>query len=325
MMKFGYLLAGQFLEGEDPHAQLEQALEQVRTAREAGFTSIWVTQHFLADFQFLQPIPLLSRVAAEAEGMSLGTAVLLAPMYPPVLLAEELATLDVLCGGRLIVGAGAGYREEEFAALGVPRKERAVRLAETVDLLRRLWSGKPVTYSGNGVELNEARARLLPANREATPFWIGATGPKGVAQAARIGDEWLVSPELPIGTIAERQQWYRDALPEGVRAEDKLFPILREAYCGASYDDAVRIARSALETKYAAYARWGHEVGSFDDMARDSFVLGDVDRCAEQVERYRTEVGTSFLGLRMQWPGLAQEDVLASIRSFGSVIARFSR
>jgi alkanesulfonate monooxygenase SsuD/methylene tetrahydromethanopterin reductase-like flavin-dependent oxidoreductase (luciferase family) len=324
-MKFGYLLAGQFLEGEDPQAQLAQALEQVRAARDAGFGSIWVTQHFLADFQFLQPIPLLSRVAAEAEGMSLGTAVLLAPMYPPVLLAEELATLDVLCGGKLIVGAGVGYREEEFQALGVPRKERAGRLAETVDLLRRLWSGKPVTHSGNGVELNEARLRLLPARREAVPIWVGATGPKGIAQAARIADEWLVSPELPIGTIAERQQWYREALPAGVRAEDKTFPILREAYCAASYDEAVRIARPALETKYAAYARWGHEVGTFEDMARDSFVLGDVDRCVEQVERYAREVGSSFLGLRMQWPGLGQTDVLDSIASFGDVIARCSR
>jgi alkanesulfonate monooxygenase SsuD/methylene tetrahydromethanopterin reductase-like flavin-dependent oxidoreductase (luciferase family) len=323
-MRFGYLLAGQFLEGEDPHAQLGQALEQVRAAREAGFDSIWVTQHFLADFQFLQPIPLLARVAAEAEGMGLGTAVLLAPMYPPVLLAEELATLDVLCGGRLVVGAGAGYREEEFKALGVPRGERSARLAETIDLLRQLWSGKPVTYSGRGVELDEARLRLLPARREAVPIWVGATGPKGVAEAARIGDEWLVSPELPIGTILERQQWYRDALPEGVRVEDKAFPILREAHCAATHDDAVRIARPALETKYAAYARWGHEVGSFEDMARDSFVLGDVDQCVEQVRRYQTEAHSSFLGLRMQWPGLGQADVLRSIGAFAEVIARCS-
>jgi alkanesulfonate monooxygenase SsuD/methylene tetrahydromethanopterin reductase-like flavin-dependent oxidoreductase (luciferase family) len=324
-MRFGYLLAGQFLEGEDPQAQLGQALEQVRAARAAGFDSIWVTQHFVADFQFLQPIPLLARVAAEAEGMGLGTAVLLAPMYPPVLLAEELATLDVLCGGRLVVGAGAGYREEEFKALGVPRKERSARLAETVDLLRQLWSGKPVTYSGRGIELDGARLRLLPAQRERVPIWIGATGPKGVAEAARLGDEWLVSPELPIGTITERQQWYRDALPEGVRVEDKTFPILREAHCSATYDDAVRIARPALETKYAAYARWGHEVGSFEDMAKDSFVLGDVDQCVAQVQRYATEANSSFLGLRMQWPGLAQADVLNSIGSFAEVIARCSR
>jgi alkanesulfonate monooxygenase SsuD/methylene tetrahydromethanopterin reductase-like flavin-dependent oxidoreductase (luciferase family) len=66
-------------------------------------------------------------------------------------------------------------------------------------------------------------------------------------------------------------------------------------------------------------------VGTFEDMARDSFVLGDVDRCVEQVERYAREVGSSFLGLRMQWPGLGQTDVLDSIASFGDVIARCSR
>lgn len=324
-MKFGYVLSGQYLPQDDPQARLHEALEQVRAARQAGFHSIWATQHFLADFQFLQTVPFLARLSAEAEGMSVGSAVLLAPLYPPVMLAEEIATLDVMTGGRFVLGVGAGYRDAEFDAFGIPRSQRLGRLSETVALLRQLWAGMPVTFHGKHLHLEDAQLRLLPVQGEALPVWVGAQGPKGIRQAAEIGNEWLVSPELSLHAIAERQQTYRDALPEGQSGDGKLFPVLREAYAAESHDAAVRIAGQALQTKYAAYASWGHDVGSFEDLARDSFILGDVDSCVEQVERYRSSLSTSFLGLRMQWPGLEQREVLDSIGAFAQVIERCSR
>jgi alkanesulfonate monooxygenase SsuD/methylene tetrahydromethanopterin reductase-like flavin-dependent oxidoreductase (luciferase family) len=323
-MSFGYVLAGQYLPEDDPQVRLAEALEQVRAARQAGFTSIWATQHFLADFQFLQTVPFLARLSAEAEGMQVGSAVLLAPLYPPVLLAEEVATMDVLAGGRFVLGVGAGYRNAEFDAFGVPRKERLGRLAETVALLRRLWTGDTVSFHGKHLHLDDARLRLLPVQRERLPVWVGAQGPKGLKQAAEIGDEWLVSPELSLDAIAERQQVYRDALPAGQSSIDKVFPVMREAFAARDYDRALAVAGPALARKYTAYVSWGHDVGAFDDMARSSFVLGDVDSCVEQVERYRSTLGTSFLGLRMQWPGLDQREVLESIEAFAQVIDRCS-
>jgi alkanesulfonate monooxygenase SsuD/methylene tetrahydromethanopterin reductase-like flavin-dependent oxidoreductase (luciferase family) len=321
-MQFGYVLAGQYLPEDDPRVRLKEAVEQVRAAREAGFTSIWATQHFLADFQFLQTLPFLARLSAEAEGMTVGTGVLIAPLYPAVLLAEEVATLDVLTGGRFVLGVGAGYRDEEFAAFGVPKRERMGRMAEMIALQRRLWTGEPVTFEGRYLQLRDARLRMPPVQREKLPVWVGAQGPQGIAQAAELGDEWLVSPEVPLETIAERQQVYRAALPAGSDADSKLFPVLREAYAAGSRGQALQIAQPALQTKYAAYASWGHTVGAFDDMANASFVLGSVDDCVESVERYRTTLGTSFLGLRMQWPGLGQREVLDSIAAFAEVIAR---
>ncbi|MHA6794505.1 LLM class flavin-dependent oxidoreductase [Pseudonocardia bannensis] len=324
-MQFGLALAGQFLPGDDPRTRVAETLEQVRAAREAGFASVWAFQHFLADFQFLQPVPLLARLLSEAGDMHIGTSVLLAPFYPPVLLAEELATLDVLADGRLIVGMGAGYRDEEFRAFGVPRAERLERLAETVQVLRDLWSGAPVTHRTSRFALEDARLRLRPIQGERVPVWIGATGPRGLRQAARIGDEWLASPELSLPAVARRQKVYRDALPDGVRPGSKAFPLLREAYVAGSREAAIRTARPALTTKYEAYARWGHEVGDFDELSQDSFVLGSVADCVEQVQRYAAELATSHLIVRMQWPGLEQREVLDSIGAFAEVIARFSR
>jgi alkanesulfonate monooxygenase SsuD/methylene tetrahydromethanopterin reductase-like flavin-dependent oxidoreductase (luciferase family) len=321
-MQFGYVLAGQYLPNDDLQVRVREALEQVRAAKQAGFTSIWATQHFLADFQFLQTLPFLARLSAEAEGMQVGSAVLIATLYNPVLLAEEVATLDVLTGGRFVLGVGAGYRDKEFDAFGVPKAERLGRLAETIDLQRQLWSGEPVTFHGKYLHLDDAQMKMPPVQGDKLPIWVGAQGPKGIRQAAELGDEWLVSPELSMATIAERQAIYREALPLGVPAEDRMFPALRETFAAKSYEDAVRIARPALETKYAAYASWGHEVGSFEDMAKASFVLGSVDDCVEQVERYSSTLGTKFLGTRMQWPGLEQRDVLDSIGAFAEVIER---
>jgi alkanesulfonate monooxygenase SsuD/methylene tetrahydromethanopterin reductase-like flavin-dependent oxidoreductase (luciferase family) len=321
-MQFGYVLAGQYLPQDDPQVKLREAIEQVRAAKQAGFTSIWATQHFLADFQFMQTMPFLARLSAEADGMAVGSGILIATLYNPVLLAEEVATLDVLTGGRFILGVGAGYRDKEFEAFGVPKNERLGRLAETIDLQRKLWSGENVTYHGKYLHLDDAQMQMPPAQGAKLPVWIGAQGPKGIKQAAELGDEWLVSPELSMATIAERQPIYRDALPEGVAPEDRMYPALRETFAAKSHEDAVRIARAALETKYAAYASWGHEVGSFEDMAKASFILGSVDDCLEQVERYGTELGTKFIGTRMQWPGLAQRDVLDSIAAFAEVIER---
>jgi alkanesulfonate monooxygenase SsuD/methylene tetrahydromethanopterin reductase-like flavin-dependent oxidoreductase (luciferase family) len=321
-MQFGYVLAGQYLPDDDLQVRVREAVEQVRAAKQAGFTSIWATQHFLADFQFLQTMPFLARLSAEAGGMQVGSAILIATLYNPVLLAEEVATLDVLTGGRFVLGVGAGYRDVEFEAFGVPKAERLGRLAETIDLQRRLWTGEKVSYHGKYLHLDDAQMQMPPVQGEKLPIWIGAQGPMGIRQAAQLGDEWLVSPELSMETIAERQAIYREALPAGVKAEDRMFPALRETFAAKSYEDAVRIARPALETKYAAYASWGHQVGSFEDMARDSFVLGSVDDCVEQVERYRSTLATKFLGTRMQWPGLQQRDVLDSIGAFAEVIER---
>jgi alkanesulfonate monooxygenase SsuD/methylene tetrahydromethanopterin reductase-like flavin-dependent oxidoreductase (luciferase family) len=320
-MRFGYMLAGQFLPEEDPQVRLREALEQVRVAKQAGFHSIWVTQHFLADFQYLQPVPFLARLVAEADGMHVGTSVLLVTMYPPILLAEELATLDVISGGRFILGAGTAYRKEEFEAFGIPWSERVSRFDEALEVMRKLWSGDVVNHAGTYTTLKDTQMRLLPVQRDAIPVWVGATGPNGIAHAAVAGDEWLISPELPLSAVLERKEIYAQALPNGISADSKTYPLLREAFVSKDRRTATGIAETALRTKYAAYERWGHSVGSFEAMADSTFMLGDADFCLDQVRTYRKELGTSFIATRMQWPGLEQRDVLTSIDGFADVIA----
>ena len=124
-MKFGLGLSVQHSPDDSQAGRFLEHLDQVRLAAAVGFDSVWASQHYLsAPFSYFQPIPVLSRVAAEAGTMSLGTGVLLLPLHHPVDIAEQLATLDVISGGRFIFGVGLGYRDAENRALGQNPRER---------------------------------------------------------------------------------------------------------------------------------------------------------------------------------------------------------
>ena len=149
---------------EDPQAtRFAEHLAQVRAARAAGFSHVWASQHYVsAPYTYFQPLPTLGRVAAEAGEMALGTGVLLLPLHAPVDVAEQIATLDVITGGRFIFGVGLGYRDVENAALGVDPRARVGRLEEGLEVLERLWSGEPVSYQGKHFQLRDVRISLRP-------------------------------------------------------------------------------------------------------------------------------------------------------------------
>ena len=127
-MKLGFFVLNQWPVGDDMSLKIKEAVEQVAAAKEAGFSILATGQHFLS-YPYQQPATMayLARLAAAAEGMFLAPLVLLLPLLNPVEVAESVATLDAMCGGRVIMGAGLGYREEENAAFGSPA-------------FRRLWS-----------------------------------------------------------------------------------------------------------------------------------------------------------------------------------------
>ena len=140
MIKVGLFLSTNFNADEPLMQRYRDALEQVRIARDYGFASVAIGQHFLTEYQKLQPVPMLARLAPESGGMKLITGVLLTPLFNPVYTAEEMATLDVITEGRLIVGMGVGYRDVEFESFGVQKTDRAARFAEHIEVVKRLRS-----------------------------------------------------------------------------------------------------------------------------------------------------------------------------------------
>src|SRR5262245_40620322 len=180
-MRFGLSLAMQHPMGDDLGQRFAEMLETVRLARQAGFHHVSASQHYLAaPFQYLQPVPVLARVAAEAGDMSLGTGIMLLALQQPVDVAESIATLDVICGGRLVFGVGLGYRGVGFGASGTPRGGRLSRFREAREVARRLWTEEAVTFDGNHSQLRDARLTTRPLQKPRPPILLAASNDRMV-------------------------------------------------------------------------------------------------------------------------------------------------
>jgi alkanesulfonate monooxygenase SsuD/methylene tetrahydromethanopterin reductase-like flavin-dependent oxidoreductase (luciferase family) len=332
-MKVGLFLNTQFPEGYRLADHLPGMREQVRLARDSGFHSLWFPDHYLTGpLQMPQPMPLAAWLAREAEGMVIGPNIRILPLLNPVQVAEESATMDLLTGGRYVLGVGLGYRDTEFTAFGVPIGERAPRFVESIALMRRLWGETEVTHHGRFYTVEKGRLGSTPFTPGGPPVYVAAKVDSAVRRAARIGDAWLIVNSDHLDTVRRQMGVYRAALAEHGRTPME-FPIARECYVGASHATAYEECRAALRYKYAAYAAWGlsgkatgdDDValfgGPFEAFVKDRFIIGDEVSVREEVARYREELGVDHFIMRVQWPGLPQERVLGSIRRLGEIFA----
>jgi alkanesulfonate monooxygenase SsuD/methylene tetrahydromethanopterin reductase-like flavin-dependent oxidoreductase (luciferase family) len=323
-MRFGLFVAAQYPAGEDPAARLAEHLEQVRFVRDAGFHSVFAGQHFLpTPFQMLQPVPLLARLAAETGDMRVGAGILLLPLLNPVEVAEHAATLDVVTGGRFVLGVGLGYRAEENAALGVPERRVGV-FREKLDVVRRLLEGEEVTADGHGYRLERARLAPRPVQSPRPPIWMAANGDAAVRRAARLADTWFVNPHASLAEV--RRQVSLFGAERGSEPEE--LPMLREACVAATDEEAIAIARPHLGRKYETYVDWGQgDVLPPTDTLRQGwdalharrFLLGSPETALAQVEALQT-LGVTELVLRVQWPGLPQLDAMRTLELLASEV-----
>ncbi|MDE2583128.1 MAG: LLM class flavin-dependent oxidoreductase [Rhodospirillales bacterium] len=323
-MKVGLFISTQFQPGESVAGRVPDLLAQVRTARDAGFASLLLPHHYLtAPMQMLQIAPAMAYLMREAEGMLVGPGIVILPLLNPVHVAEEAATFDVLSGGNYVLGVGLGYRDPEFDAFGIPLGERAARFSESIGLMRRLWTEDRVTHAGKFFQVKDAGIGLKPVRPGGPPIWIAAQADPAIRRAARIGDAWLIVPSASLGEIGRQVATYRAALAEAGRTPACL-PIERECYVGASHKTALEECRGPLEYKYAAYASWGLGGSTqmpFDQFVRDRFIIGDAAFVKDEVARYQAALGADHFVMRVQWPGLSQEQALGSIRRLGQVFA----
>ncbi|MDE2517085.1 MAG: TIGR03619 family F420-dependent LLM class oxidoreductase [Rhodospirillales bacterium] len=162
-------------------------------AEALGFDDVWVSEHIIVPAGapyppsplFFDPVLSLTWAAAATRRVRLGTSVLVLPLRHPLPLAKELATLQCLSEGRLILGAGAGWLEAEFAALGVPFRERGRRLDEGLAMMRAVWSEDPVSFPARAIAAEIAAMRMLPQPSAPIPVWIGGGSEAALARALR--------------------------------------------------------------------------------------------------------------------------------------------
>ncbi len=199
-----------------PHIGQKAAPEGIRRAavqaEQLGFADVWVSEHIIVPKDrgyppsaiFWDPVLTLTWAAAYTSRVGLGTSVLVLPMRHPLPLAKELATLQNLSQGRLILGAGVGWLEDEFAALGVPFRERGRRMDEGIAMMRAVWSDDPVSFPAKTIPAVIDDMRMLPKPEKPIPIWIGGTSEPALKRALRL-DGWhgsRASPEQAAPLVA---------------------------------------------------------------------------------------------------------------------------
>ena len=207
-----------------------------RRAEELGYGSLWSFQRVVvpadADYgpqyrSVLDPVVALGFAAAVTARVRLGTAVVNAPFLPPAVLAKQLATTDVLSGGRLDAGLGLGWAQHEFAAVGVPYERRGARTAEYVACLRALWADDPVEFHGEFYDVPPSRMLPKPVQRPAPPILLGGSADVALRRAGRIADGWISASRHDLTAITTAIGTVRGAAAEAGRDPATLRVVVR--------------------------------------------------------------------------------------------------
>lgn len=317
----------------DSEKVYQQTVEQARTAERLGFGSFSVAEHhFMPDGWVPTPFVMLGAIAGVTEDVRLGTNITLLPLDDPVRVAERLAVLDNLSGGKARLGVSIGWRDEEFRAFGVEKSARVGRLIEGVELIQRLLTERRVTYDGDHHSVEDVTVMPRPA-QEHVPIWCGGQAPVAIRRAAHVSDAWTISPIESVTELAESMAVYEEALADAGRStEDVHVPLRREVYVAADDETAWEEAGEAVLREYKdVYGDYDEVDADFSDdteeaieqirdHAADRFVVGGPETAIEQLERYHDVVGMDELLLRTHFPGLDMDLAEKSLRTISEEV-----
>ena len=201
------------------YAKREQILEISVLAEELRYDSLWVSDHIIIPGShegfgdtFLDPLVTLTYIAANTDRIELGTSVLILPYRNPLVLAKMVSTLDTLSQGRVILGIGAGWLEDEFEALGVNFKERGKVTDEYIEIMKELWTSENPEYSGDYIEFSNIKFLPKPYRKPYPPIWVGGESTGAMKRAVKYGDGWHPVGLTP-GAFREKAEYLNSLLP----------------------------------------------------------------------------------------------------------------
>lgn len=325
-MKFGIHLNHEYDKSDDLQVRIGELIRYAHAARDLGLDSLFGMHHYLSSLATVQPLPLLARLVPESGDLRLGIGIYLAYEHP-VMLAENFASVDQLSGGRLILGLGAGYRANEFDAIGLHRPTRVSRMLESVELVKKLWSGEEVDHRGEYFTVVGESISIVPAQRPRPPIWLGANGEKGVRRVARVGDAWIAPPNVKMRWVKGHLEYFLDELArQGIDPAGREFPLIRELYIGDTDESAAAEVSDYLREEYADYSVYGDEVEywrtMFDELLAKAFLIGSPDTVAAKLEDLAAAGFNHFI-FRVSWKGMAFKQSLRTIeRLVAEVIPR---
>lgn len=292
-------------------------LDQMIAAEALGYDHVWLTEHhFTEDAYNPASLSMAAAIAAVTTRIRIGTFVLLLPFIHPVRAAEDVALADILSNGRFDLGVGQGYTHDEFNAFCIDRAERAPRLREGVELMRRLFTEDKVTFNGRFTRTHEMTLAPKPVQQPHPPLWIGARGPRAVRRAAELGAHLMTT----LGP--DPAPLYQQTLRE-LGHDPAAFRIaqLRMVYCADNEDRAWDDISEHLWHVFGYYARVLGEAADVEgddiplplngpadirhsDLAGTTIFAGTPRQVADQLERFRADYACTDFILSSHFAGL---------------------
>lgn len=333
-MEIGLFHSIQWPEGSAQRERYEQSLAQAQLAEELGFDSVWFTEHHFSRHGIVSnSLAALSYLAARTERIRLGTAVTVLPLHDPVRLAETIATVDLLSGGRLDVGIGKGYQRGEFSGYGLDIDDKHSRFDEALEVLQRIWSSDaPFTHRGAHWKYDEVSPQPRPLQEPHPPVWLATDGPDGMTMAAE--KDWGVL--LPQGAswsrVGEKVTEYHAALAAAGRAtvDEKLYlargfytaPTTDQARAEATgpYVDFLTLAGQLAGPKgLPGTAGSGHGPDDLDAKIQDTALFGSPEDVLAGFERAKS-LGVERVMLFVHMGQMPHDKIVDSMKLFGKEV-----
>ncbi|MEZ5557311.1 MAG: LLM class flavin-dependent oxidoreductase [Pseudomonadales bacterium] len=284
----------------DPRLGARHMIERARAAREAQLDSLFVGDHHVTASPYFQNTAILGRMLAEWGDRPAGALYLL-PLWNPVLLAEQIATLASIAPGRFILQCGLGGDRRQAEGMGTELRDRAAMFELALETLRALWRGEEVTLERFWPI---RRARISPLPPEPIDVWIGAQAPVAINRTARMAEGWLASPGLTRQQAADALNVYRQACAEHGRTPAAV-AIRRDLFIGSTTQQARQVVRPYIERGYRGFSE-------------DALLYGSVDEVAAELRAYQALGYTDVIVRNIsadQHEALATIERLAAVRS----------
>jgi alkanesulfonate monooxygenase SsuD/methylene tetrahydromethanopterin reductase-like flavin-dependent oxidoreductase (luciferase family) len=260
-----------------------RALERFAIMDRTGYDAVWLAEHHFSSFSVCPSVHMMGTMAAaQTQKLRIGTAVSLAPFYNPLRLAEEVALLDVLSGGRVNWGAGRGFAVGEFAAFGIPVEESAPRFRETVEVVLEAWDNDRLTHHGQFFDYENVEVLPKPMQKPHPPVWMAATSDSAIDWAASRGFSILMDPHCTHAELATKRARYREQLTAaGFDDGGRDIPMARLLAIADSKERAAAIARRGAQWMLGSYIGPQH---------RGAHAQPSATMAPDPVERYVNEV-----------------------------------
>lgn len=335
-MKIGYgLITCQRYPGDGRSSAdlYREALEICKLADDAGLDSVWTSEHHFWDDDYMPSLLVMSAaIAATTRRITIGTGILLAPLYDPLRLAEDAATVDLISGGRFILGIGIGWRAEEFERLGIPTTDLGRRMSETMKVLKLAWG--PSTFTFEGKIFNYPPTNVTPKPTRDIPVWVGAFTDPALRRAGRLGDGYLGSATI-LDDVARRKEVVEAARRKaGREGQPFTFAVHEPVWVsqrGAGADeimDYVNNSRWKYEDMGPAYGRGTDgplpQAPPLDDDRKkwitDRLISGTPNQVADRIDAFRQVIGDDLHFVsRSYYPGIPFDEAKRSIELLAEV------